>query len=138
MPSNKLADMKVSNQFSFADGANQVFERGLRECFEYRDLGIGEASGGALLAHHIRAVPSAAGGFSWHKHILGFQMFYVLKGWLEFEYEGVGRRRFVAGSCVYQPPGIAHREIAHSDDAEVLEITSPAKFETLVVESVGV
>jgi len=34
------------------------------------------------------------------------------------------------GDCVHQPPGIRHREIAHSDDVEILEITGPAEFET--------
>lgn len=47
-----------------------------------------------------------------------------------FEYEGNGQHRLVASSTVYQPPGIKHREIAHSDDFEVLEITMPADFET--------
>jgi len=47
-----------------------------------------------------------------------------------FEYEGYGQHKLVAGSTVYQPPGIKHKEIDHSDDFEVLEITMPAEFET--------
>jgi hypothetical protein len=31
---------------------------------------------------------------------------------------------------VHQPPGIAHRELEHSDDLEMIEITLPAEFET--------
>jgi hypothetical protein len=34
---------------------------------------------------------------------------------------------------VYQPPGIHHREIAHSDDLEMLEIVMPAQFETEMI-----
>ena len=34
------------------------------------------------------------------------------------------------GDCVYQAPRIRHREIAHSDDLELIEITAPADFET--------
>jgi quercetin dioxygenase-like cupin family protein len=44
--------------------------------------------------------------------------------------------RLVAGSCVYQPPGIRHREIGHSDDVEMLEIVMPADFATEEVERV--
>jgi len=40
---------------------------------------------------------------------------------------GAGLR---AGSCVLQPPGIRHRELRHSDDMELIEITFPAEFDT--------
>ena len=40
-------------------------------------------------------------------------------------------------SCVVQPPGIRHAELAHSDDLEMLEVTSPAQFETRVVAGPG-
>jgi quercetin dioxygenase-like cupin family protein len=56
---------------------------------------------------------------------------YVLKGWVEFEYEGVGKVTMRAGSCFYQPPRIRHREIRHSKDIEMLEVVAPADFETL-------
>ena len=55
---------------------------------------------------------------------------YILKGWATFEYEGQGRRTLRAGDCVLQPPGIRHREIEHSDDLELVEITSPGDFAT--------
>jgi hypothetical protein len=37
---------------------------------------------------------------------------------------------------VHQPPSIRHREIAHSDDLELLEIVMPADFETVGVDQV--
>jgi oxalate decarboxylase/phosphoglucose isomerase-like protein (cupin superfamily) len=58
----------------------------------------------------------------------------VLKGWVLFEYEGVGRVMMKAGSCFYQPPSIRHREIRHSKDIEMLEIVSPARFRTYSLE----
>ena len=61
---------------------------------------------------------------------------YVLKGWIEFEYEGQGAVRLEAGSCVYQPPGIRHRELGHSEDVEMLEVVLPAGFTTLQVDAV--
>ena len=38
-----------------------------------------------------------------------------------------------AGSSAYQPPRVRHRELAHSDDLEILEITMPGAFETSLV-----
>jgi quercetin dioxygenase-like cupin family protein len=123
-------------EFVAAHAKDAVFKSGgLRSCFEYRDLGIAAATKGRAMAHVIRAVPGAHGGFGWHKHSLDFQMYYVLKGWVEFDYEGVGRVRSEAGSCVHQPPGIRHAEVAHSDDLELLEITLPAEFETVETEA---
>ena len=106
------------------------YTRGLRSFFEYRDLGIEAATGGQAVGHVIRAVPGASFSGTPHLHRTTFQLVYVLKGWIEFEYEGRGRVRLEAGSCVYQPPSIRHRELAHSDDVEMLEIVMPAGFAT--------
>ena len=62
-------------------------------------------------------------------------MFYVLKGWIRFGYEGAGEVLCEAGTCIHQPPGIRHAEIAHSEDLELIEITLPAKFETREVSA---
>ena len=42
-----------------------------------------------------------------------------------------GTFTFEKGDTVYQPPEIHHREIEHSEDLELIEITSPASFETV-------
>jgi quercetin dioxygenase-like cupin family protein len=61
-------------------------------------------------------------------------MVYVLRGWVRFEYESVGEVLLRQSSCVHQPAGIRHREIEHSDDLEMLEITLPAEFKTEAME----
>ena len=106
------------------------FERGLRSFFEYRDLGIEVATKGQVVAHVIRAAPGASFAGPAHLHRTTFQFLYVLKGWIEFDYEGHGTVRLEAGSSVYQPPSIRHRELAHSEDLEMLEIVMPADFST--------
>jgi len=119
--------MKLS--VSHLDGA--TFEGGgLRGFFEYRDLGIKEATGGKVGAHVIRAAAGKHASGDTHLHRLDFQMVYVLKGWVRFWYEGQGDVLLKAGSCVHQPPGIVHREVEHSDDLELIEITLPADFGT--------
>jgi hypothetical protein len=81
---------------SHAQGA--AFERGLRSFYEYRDLGIKDATAGRVDAHVIRAAAGTEFSSQPHLHKTSFQLVYVLKGWTEFEYEGHGRVRLEAGS----------------------------------------
>jgi quercetin dioxygenase-like cupin family protein len=119
-------------KFSVSHAADAVFERkGLRSFFEYRDLGILDATDGAVVAHVIRAIPGAPALSERHHHDVTFQLVYVLKGWIRFNYEGVGDVLLEPGSCVHQPPGIRHTELGHSDDLELLEIVMPGRFETV-------
>ena len=123
---------------SHADGSGTLkshFTGGLRAFFEYRDLGVNDATQGKYSANVIRAVPGRRAEPTWHIHNLDFQMIYILKGWVTFEYEGQGEVTFRPGSAALQPPRIRHREIQHSDDLELIEITSPAEFKTESVES---
>ncbi len=113
-----------------ADGAN--WNTGLRAFFAYRDLGVATATQGRVGAHLIRARNAMSEPGERHHHTLDFQLVYVLKGWVEFDYDGVGRVRLEPGSCVVQPPGLAHTEVAHSADLELLELTLPAEFATAV------
>lgn len=122
--------------FIASHAKDAVFERGLRSFFEYRDLGIKQATGGRVVAHVIRSAAGKDFSSQPHLHRTEFQLVYVLRGWIEFEYEGQGKVRLEAGSCVHQPPGIRHRELGHSDDVEMLEVVMPAGFATEEVASV--
>ena len=126
----------TTQSFTITHAKNAHFERGLRSFFEYRNLGIKAATDGRVEAHVIRAIAGAGLSSQPHRHSATFQLVYVLKGWIEFEYEGQGVVRLEAGSSVYQPPEIRHREIAHSDDVEMLEIVMPADFKTEKVSAV--
>ena len=104
---------------------------GLRKCFEYRDLGIKEATGGNYHAHVIKAVDQEEDGIGLHRHNeIEFQMVYILRGWMRFWYEGEGEGEVVAkeGTCILQPPAVKHDVLEWSDDLELLEITSPSEF----------
>jgi mannose-6-phosphate isomerase-like protein (cupin superfamily) len=126
-----MNQMWKGQAFTISHADDGKFEgRGLRAFFEYRELGIAGATQGKYGAHVIRAVPGRHSKAAWHTHDLDFQMVYVTKGWVIFEYEGEGEVTLRAGSCVLQPPGIRHREVTHSDDMELIEIISPAQFET--------
>jgi quercetin dioxygenase-like cupin family protein len=123
--------------FAATHARDATFERGLRSYYEYRDLGIAQATNGRVVAHVIRAAAGQQFSGQPHIHKTSFQLVYVLKGWIEFEYEGHGRVRLEAGSCVHQPPSIRHRELGHSADIEMLEVVLPANFGTEEVASVN-
>jgi len=126
-----MTQLWKNQAFTIAHADDGKFEgQGLRSFFEYRDLGIKAATNGAYGAHVIRAVPGMESPAAWHSHDLEFQMVYVTRGWVVFEYEGAGEHVLRAGSCALQPPGIRHREVRHSDDLELIEIISPAEFDT--------
>ncbi len=112
---------------------------GLRPYAAYRDLGFVEATGGTVRAHVIRNVaPFKAEDVSRrHYHEVGFQMVYVIKGWLRGEYEGQGEITMRAGSCWLQPSGQKHTVLGYSDDLELLEVIMPADFPTVDVPGVG-
>ena len=123
--------------FSHDLAKDATWTPGLREIFEYRDLGIKGGTKGDYVAHLIRhnGKKTTDAVQQWHVHDCRFQMVYVMNGWATFEYEGKGQKTIRKGDCINQIPGIAHREIACSDDFEVLEIVSPADFKTRIVDA---
>ena len=105
---------------------------GPRANVEYRDLGMAEASGGRISAKHIRAVQPFDKETGWHWHDMTAHFVYVLKGWVEFRFDGMPEPvTVVAGSCLSQPAGVAHNVIRQSDDLELIEINTPADYVTV-------
>ena len=126
MKTMTAAAKKRAKAFTASHLADAKFvKRGLRSYFEYRDLGVARASKGKVVAHVIRARPGRA-----PEGDCNLQFVYVLKGWIKFEYEGVGAITMKKGTCFQQPPSIGHRELSHSKDVELLEIVAPADFKT--------
>ena len=124
-------------RFNIAEADQANWAAGLRRIFDYRDLGVKDATDGDFVAHIIRANGKREEDAvaQWHIHECDFQLVYVLNGWARFEYEGEGVRTIRKGDCINQRPQIKHREVAYSDDFEVLEIVSPADFKTVVVDA---
>jgi mannose-6-phosphate isomerase-like protein (cupin superfamily) len=135
--------MAEKQLFSASLAKDAVYKTGLRSFMEYRDLGVNAATHGQFRAHVIRIKKENRGEphdlhtTGLHQHLCEFQMFYVLKGWMRFVYEGQGEHLFQAGDCVVQPAGIVHNELECSDDVEILEIYSPAVHETRKVETLA-
>ena len=125
-------------KFSVSVAGKSSYKNGLRDFLEYRDLGIKSATNGEYHAHILRVKKECKGdqelyttGF--HKHMVAFQMYYVLNGWVKFIYKGHGEQTFKKGDCVLAPAAIEHNELSCSDDFEALEILSPGNHETVRV-----
>ena len=128
---------KITSSFIVNRASENAFQSGgLRVYREYRDLGIAAATDGRVRAHIIRTTkPCPDGGSGEHFHDLEFQMVFVLKGNSRVWFEGEGEISFHAGDSWIQPPGIHHNVLYYSEDYELLEITLPADYETVPVES---
>ena len=79
-------------KFSHDVATDAEWTPGLREIFEYRDLGIKGGTKGDYVAHLIRhnGKKMKDDVQHWHVHDCTFQMVYVLNGWATFEYAGQG------------------------------------------------
>jgi quercetin dioxygenase-like cupin family protein len=111
---------------------------GSRSFFEYRDVGILEATKGEFNAKVVRALPGEKGSTGWHYHPLTIQIVYCLRGWEEILFEDGTLVRLVAGTCVNIPPGVGHNETSYSDDFEALVLWSPESFDTVSIPEPGI
>ncbi|WP_321930690.1 alpha/beta fold hydrolase [Paraburkholderia guartelaensis] len=106
------------------------FTHGMRDYFGYWDVGVTEATNGAFAVRFGRANGKMDGIASWHRHETQFRLLYIVRGWMDFEIEGVGRVRLEQGDGMYQAPG-RHREVGHSLDCLIMEVVAPAEFRTV-------
>jgi quercetin dioxygenase-like cupin family protein len=105
-----------------------TWKKGERSYLEYRDLGVSGVTDGKMGVQHIRSSERVSS--DWHAHDLDFQFFYVLAGSIEIENERGDKVTLGPGDSGYHPGLFWHRETV-SDDYEVVEITGPAKGETI-------
>jgi mannose-6-phosphate isomerase-like protein (cupin superfamily) len=101
-----------------------------RAGMQYRDLIPGRL-GGRLIASHIRILEGGETQDYVHYHKALFQVIYCKTGWARVVYEDQGPPFWLeAGDCVLQPPEIRHCVLESSAGLEVVEIASPAEYET--------
>ncbi len=113
-----------------AKKADQPFVKGRRKFFRYRDLGVQAATGGKLRAQVMEAITGMTEPTGWHTHQCEAQFIYILKGWVELEFEDGTRTRSGVGDAILIPGGMKHNEIATSDDVEILELSIPGDMAT--------
>lgn len=127
-------NLDLPTKFTLCERDDAQFRAdGLRNFFEYLDLGITDATNGKVVAQIVRAKNAPETGTGWHIHEADFHIVFMLKGWARFMYEE--KETLVsAGCCVHQSPGIRHFLFDYSPDMEYLEIVSPADFGSIGVD----
>ncbi len=105
---------------------------GRRTFFDYRETGLEAATNGKYRAKVMRAT-DVMEDTGWHYHECDLQFVYVLKGWVDLEFEGGRVERLAEGAALAIPGGMIHNEIGMSEDYEALEVASPADMGTVAV-----
>ena len=70
----------------------------------------------------------------WHYHACDQQLVYMLKGWVDLEFETGEKIRVSKGESLYVPGGLRHNETSTSDDLEILELSIPADMGTVACD----
>jgi quercetin dioxygenase-like cupin family protein len=104
---------------------------GLRSFLEYRNFGLAEATNSVVAAQIVRSNGPLKEPTGWHYHVLDIQFVYLLQGSVTAQIDGIGDFQMLAGDAMVVPSGMKHNVCNFSDDFEILEINSPAEFETI-------
>jgi mannose-6-phosphate isomerase-like protein (cupin superfamily) len=126
---------KTKMKVTYAPKDKPNYIPGRRGFFKYRDLGITEATHGRIRAQITSAEKGMSEPTGWHYHQCETQIVYVLKGWVDLEFEEEGKIRVSAGDSLMIPGGAKHNETATSDELELLEVSLPADMGTVNCEA---
>ena len=103
---------------------------GRRSFAEYRDLGVTDATAGFMRAQITAIKKGLTEPTGWHYHVCDAQFVYVLKGFVDLEFEDGTKLHCTPGDSVFIPGGMRHNETRTSDDMEILEVSVPAAMGT--------
>ena len=120
---------------TIARKASADYTTGRRVFFKYRDLGVQDATGGKIRAQVMEALTGMTEPTGWHVHHCEAQFVYVLKGWVDLEFEDGTRTRCEAGDAILIPGGMRHNEFGTSDDVEILELSVPGPMTTAACDA---
>jgi hypothetical protein len=139
MPNDTVSLIRKSGVVISRPGPDDYHLDGLRPYAWYRDFGFASPTDGALAAHILRFMPSYNPKVSGKRHVhdVHFQMVYLFKGWISYEFEGVGPIAMQPGNAWTQPPGIRHTVTGYSDDCELMELVMPVEYATIDVDPAG-
>jgi len=121
---------KSAMKLAIAPQADAKYVPGRRSFFRYRDLGVTAGTNGRLRAQVTSAISGMTEPTGWHRHLCEAQFVYILKGWIDLEFEPGKTCHLGAGDSVMIPGGLPHQETATSDDMELIEVSLPAEMGT--------
>jgi quercetin dioxygenase-like cupin family protein len=125
-----MADQKLA----YSKASEAVYVSGRRDFFKYRELGVTEATGGKMRAQLTTATQGLGRPTGWHYHVCDHQLVYMLKGWVDLEFEDGTKVRLGPGDSLMIPGGMRHNETGTADELELLEVSVPADMKTVVCD----
>ncbi|MGE4048088.1 MAG: cupin domain-containing protein [Acetobacteraceae bacterium] len=125
------ASTGTTQQLAHASLDNPNYVTGRRSFFKYRELGVTEASNGRMRAQVTSATQGLGRPTGWHYHVCEQQFVYMLKGWVDLEFEDGRKIRLKEGDSLMIPGGTRHNETGTADELELLEISVPAEMKTV-------
>ena len=126
----KAVPQKAKQTVAHARAAEPVLVKGRRDFFKYRDLGVADASAGALRAQVMSSSQGMSRPTGWHYHECDGQFVYMLDGWVDLEFEDGRTIRVEKGDSLFIPGYLRHNEIRTSDTMEILEVSTPGVMGT--------
>jgi uncharacterized RmlC-like cupin family protein len=126
MPVSKTSGQTIAH----GRAAEPVLVKGRREFFTYRDLGVSDASAGTMRAQVMKATQGLSEPTGWHYHECDGQFIYIMKGWVDLQFEDGRTLRVEEGDSLFIPGFLQHNEIRTSDEMEILEVSIPGQMGT--------
>ncbi|WP_373332447.1 cupin domain-containing protein [Thiopseudomonas alkaliphila] len=124
---------ELAKKLTYATQESAPLIAGRRSFFNYRELGLTEATGGIARAQ-VTCATDVMEQTGWHYHVCDVHFIYTLRGWIELQFEDGSTIRVETGESLFIPPGLKHNETAISSDLELFEMSVPAKMETVACE----
>jgi quercetin dioxygenase-like cupin family protein len=125
---------RTKMKVAIATAKDPHYVEGRRAFFKYRDLGVTEGTSGRMRAQVTSTTIGMDRATGWHYHTCEMQFVYMLRGWVDLEFEGGRKVRLTAGDSVMIPGGAPHQEVRTSDDFEILEVSVPAEMGTVACD----
>jgi quercetin dioxygenase-like cupin family protein len=122
---------RATMKLAVASAKDPRYIAGRRSFFKYRELGVTEATGGRMRAQVTSATAPMERETGWHYHTCEMQFVYMLRGWVDLEFERGKTVRYSAGDSFMIPGGMPHQEVRTSNDVELLEVSVPAEMGTV-------
>lgn len=123
-------DSQPEQTIAHGKAKEPVLVKGRREFFQYRDLGVAQASGNLLRAQVMSSSQGLSRPTGWHFHECDGQFIYVLKGWVDLEFEDGRTLRVEEGDSLFIPGYMKHNEIRTAAELEILEVSTPGVLGT--------
>lgn len=124
----------AGQKVAHARAAEPALVKGRRDFFQYRDLEVADASAGTLRAQVMSSSQGLSRPTGWHYHECAGQFVYILKGWVDLEFEDGRTLRVEQGDSLFIPGYLRHNEIRTSAEMEILEVSTPGVLGTVPCE----